>query len=67
MRRFLILCLAGWLMAGVAGAQPQASHLWQCPPGGGRFAPVALRAAKLAMIRARKPPVFWAAFILIGE
>jgi hypothetical protein len=27
----------------------------------------ALRVAKLAMIRARKPPVYWVPFILIGE
>jgi CHAT domain-containing protein len=27
----------------------------------------ALRAAKLAMIRAHKPPVYWVPFILIGE
>jgi CHAT domain-containing protein/Tfp pilus assembly protein PilF len=33
----------------------------------GRAAADALRAAKLEMIRAQKPPVFWAPFILIGE
>jgi CHAT domain-containing protein/Tfp pilus assembly protein PilF len=33
----------------------------------GQAAADALRAAKLAMIRANKPPVFWAPFILIGE
>jgi CHAT domain-containing protein/tetratricopeptide (TPR) repeat protein len=33
----------------------------------GRAAADALRAAKLAMIRAGKPPVYWAPFILIGE
>jgi tetratricopeptide (TPR) repeat protein/CHAT domain-containing protein len=33
----------------------------------GQPAADALRAAKLAMIRAHKPPVFWAPFILIGE
>jgi CHAT domain-containing protein len=33
----------------------------------GQAAVDALRAAKLAMIRAQKPPVFWASFILIGE
>jgi CHAT domain-containing protein/Tfp pilus assembly protein PilF len=33
----------------------------------GQPAPDALRAAKLEMIRAQKPPVFWAPFILIGE
>jgi CHAT domain-containing protein/tetratricopeptide (TPR) repeat protein len=33
----------------------------------GKAAADALRAAKLAMIRANKSPVFWAPFILIGE
>jgi CHAT domain-containing protein/Tfp pilus assembly protein PilF len=33
----------------------------------GKAAADALRAAKLEMIRAHKPPVFWAPFILIGE
>jgi CHAT domain-containing protein/tetratricopeptide (TPR) repeat protein len=33
----------------------------------GQAAADALRAAKLAMIRDRKPPVYWAPFILIGE
>jgi CHAT domain-containing protein/tetratricopeptide (TPR) repeat protein len=33
----------------------------------GKNAADALRAAKLGMIRAGKPPVFWAPFILIGE
>jgi CHAT domain-containing protein len=33
----------------------------------GQAAADALRAAKLDMIRARKPPVYWAPFILIGE
>jgi CHAT domain-containing protein len=33
----------------------------------GRAAADALRAAKLEMIRANKPPVYWAPFILIGE
>jgi CHAT domain-containing protein len=33
----------------------------------GQSAADALRAAKLAMIRERKPPVYWAPFILIGE
>jgi CHAT domain-containing protein len=33
----------------------------------GQAAADALRAAKLAMIRAHKPPVYWAPFILIGE
>jgi CHAT domain-containing protein/Tfp pilus assembly protein PilF len=33
----------------------------------GKAAADALRAAKLAMIRAGKPPVYWAPFILIGE
>jgi CHAT domain-containing protein len=33
----------------------------------GQAAADALRAAKLAMIRAGKPPVYWAPFILIGE
>ena len=33
----------------------------------GQAAADALRAAKLEMIRAHKPPVFWAPFILIGE
>jgi CHAT domain-containing protein/tetratricopeptide (TPR) repeat protein len=34
---------------------------------GGKPAADALRAAKLAMIRAGKPPVYWAPFVLIGE
>jgi CHAT domain-containing protein/Tfp pilus assembly protein PilF len=33
----------------------------------GQAAADALRAAKLAMIRANKPPLYWAPFILIGE
>jgi CHAT domain-containing protein/tetratricopeptide (TPR) repeat protein len=33
----------------------------------GQPAADALRAAKLEMIRAKKPPVYWAPFILIGE
>jgi CHAT domain-containing protein len=33
----------------------------------GKAAADALRAAKLSMIRAKKPPVYWAPFILIGE
>ena len=33
----------------------------------GQAAADALRAAKLEMIRDRKPPVYWAPFILIGE
>jgi CHAT domain-containing protein len=33
----------------------------------GKPAADALRAAKLAMIQAGKPPVYWAPFILIGE
>lgn len=33
----------------------------------GKRAPEALREAQLAMIKAGKPPLFWAAFILIGE
>jgi CHAT domain-containing protein len=33
----------------------------------GQPAADALQAAKLAMVRAHKPPVFWAPFILIGE
>jgi len=33
----------------------------------GESAPEALRAAQLAMIRAGKPPIYWAPFILIGE
>jgi CHAT domain-containing protein/Tfp pilus assembly protein PilF len=33
----------------------------------GKVGADALRAAKLAMIRAGKPPVYWAPFILIGE
>jgi CHAT domain-containing protein len=33
----------------------------------GQSAVDALRAAKLKMIRDRKPPVYWAPFILIGE
>jgi CHAT domain-containing protein/Tfp pilus assembly protein PilF len=33
----------------------------------GQAAADALRAAKLEMIRANKPPVYWAPFILIGE
>jgi CHAT domain-containing protein/tetratricopeptide (TPR) repeat protein len=33
----------------------------------GQAAADALRAAKLAMIREHKPPVYWAPFILIGE
>ena len=33
----------------------------------GQSAADALRAAKLAMIRQGKPPVYWAPFILIGK
>ena len=33
----------------------------------GQSSPDALRAAKLAMIRAGKAPLYWAPFIVIGE